>query len=230
MIEMPMCFKKIPLNCLVLGSKNIFLSDNEKKLLRASIENNGIVVPLYVRPYGMYQWEVFDGNKRLLALQELYKDVADCSIPCIVYDFLDDKKCKELVDMLSSFKEKWGATEKELISFHKELTEALMKTENELGELTDVVTELRDLSLLIDKICNSYLLDSAVFMRELSRVNNASLSSIGRQMQNDMLNMQNKLSKTNSKLVGYNQTLGKLYELISELEIVCSSFRIIQKD
>lgn len=227
MINIPMYFKKLPLNCLVLGSKEVFLSDNEKAMLRASIENNGIILPLYVRPYGMHQWEVFDGNKRLLVLREIG---IDCLVPCIVYDFLDDKKCKELVDMLSSFKEKWGATEKELISFHKELTEALIKTESELGKLTDVVTELRDLSLLIDKICNSYLLDSAVFMRELSRMNNVSLSSIGRQMQNDILNMQNKLSKTNSKLVGYNQTLEKLYELISELEIICSSFWIIQKD
>ena len=132
--------------------------------------------------------------------------------------------------MLSSFKEKWKTTETELISFHKELTESLLKTESGLGNLTNVVTELKELSLLIDKICNSYLLDSAVFLRELSRVNSTLLASIGRQMQNNVLNLQNKLSKTNSKLVRYNQVLGELYELIAELEILCNSFRIIQKE
>lgn len=227
MIEISMCFKRVPLSSLVLGRKEIFLSDSEKNILRASIESNGIVLPLYVRPYDSHQWEVFDGNKRLLVLREME---VTCSIPCLIYNLLDDRKCRELVTMLSSFKEKWKTTETELISFHKELTESLLKTESGLGNLTNVVTELKELSLLIDKICNSYLLDSAVFLRELSRVNSTLLASIGRQMQNNVLNLQNKLSKTNSKLVRYNQVLGELYELIAELEILCNSFRIIQKE
>lgn len=227
MIEISMCFKRVPLSSLVLGRKEIFLSDSEKNILRASIESNGIILPLYVRPYDYHQWEVFDGNKRLLVLREME---VTCSIPCLIYNLLDDRKCRELVTMLSSFKEKWKTTETELILFHKELTESLLKTESGLGNLTNVVTELKELSLLIDKICNSYLLDSAVFLRELSRVNNTLLASIGRQMQNNVLNLQNKLSKTNSKLVRYNQVLGELYELIAELEILCNSFRIIQKE
>lgn len=227
MIEISMCFKRVPLDSLVLGRKEIFLSDSEKNILRTSIENNGIVLPLYVRPYGLHQWEVFDGNKRLLVLREM---AVTCSIPCLIYNLLDDKKCRELVSMLSSFKEKWKTTETELISFHKELTDLLLKTESELGNLTNIVIELKELSLLIDKICNSYLLDSAVFLRELTRVDSTLLASIGRQMQNNVLNLQNKLSKTNSKLVKYNQVLGELYELMAELEILCNSFRIIQKE
>src|SRR5262249_39382018 len=55
--------------------------------LMRSLDQHGVIVPLLVRKNGDLTWDVIDGNRRLAALQALFKrdkqDPQEVMVPCV---------------------------------------------------------------------------------------------------------------------------------------------------
>lgn len=76
---------------IILRRNPQFLTEKQMKSLKMSIEKDGFVSPILVRPIQNNKYEVISGNHRFMAAQEL----GVINIPCVVKK-MDDRTAKRL--------------------------------------------------------------------------------------------------------------------------------------
>lgn len=90
--------KTLPVTKLVNLKRNPqFLTPKQMDSLKASIQRDGFVVPILVRPIKSGKFEIVSGNHRFMASVELKFN----EVPCVVSDMSDDD-CKRLAVNLNS--------------------------------------------------------------------------------------------------------------------------------
>lgn len=230
-----MTFKYVDTSSIFIRNDSCLVSQNELSLLTDSIKNNGILVPLCVRPIRYYDYEVIDGRKRAL----IAKENGILRIPCIVYEYIDDTMAREYCELLHITSGSGSITkEKELINILKEVSELITKLSMDYYKLDGIIKETITNDDNISNAINKCMTDLLVLRHDVNTVdilkNNkevyTSLLSYLNNIQNKMSVVMSHVECNNHLIVDVSAEISGIIKHISKLCDVSNSLVIYKSN
>jgi hypothetical protein len=218
MINNVTSFRLIPIELLKFRKELIIIDEDELNSIKDSIEQYSIINPIHVRPIMRNDYEILDGNKRIVAIKQLSIE----RVPCIIHEFMDDKSAREFLGVLKVIKNADPIHEKEVLNAINELEKFIQETEKILNNVCTTLSGVAQDVQYLQDICTVYLLEyveSVSILRDILKADTDTLEfyNSSQKLQTHLLNMQQRLVHTNGNVTKCEETVLNLYNKLSEV-------------
>lgn len=224
MKDISMSFRYIPVDAILLPKIEFIFTEVDSDKLKESINMNGFMIPIYVRPILQSNYEVLDGKKRVL----VSKTLGITRVPCIVYDYINDAMAKEYRESLQSLNNNLDVNrEQEVLTLMSCIQDCISNILTVYKKISNGLNNSRGNIELIRNISNAVQLSLITVAHDVRLLdNNTKLLLTVNKSQNHITNLTNRINSNDAQFCEILECFNGLYDCLNKSLLLINNIKL----